>query len=424
MSSHKPLRALVLAPGELGERLVGPEIRAFEFAKALTPHYDVTLAAHCSRPGYRDGIPVVPSSRPRLMREAMRHDIVLGACLPPYLLALRPLHDFVAVADLYDPHEQELATLQAGRERERELRARAAIQALQLRHADVVLCASERQRTELLRSSVEVLGASAPIVDPAVVPFGIPDPPPYSGRRPLRERFSEIAEDDTLVLWWGSVWRWLDAETPVRAFARIAEERPDLKLVITAGRPPNKNAERRFDATEEVRALAGELGVLGRSVFFYDQWIPYERRYDFLREADIGVTLHRHASEARLAARARYMDYLSAELPCVLGGGDETAEELGAGGFATLLHQPSPEALAASLIALAGDQEALAAARRAGHELAATRHWSTVGAKLRAALAGAEREQDNRHQVSLALLEGAGAYYARRAVDMLLAVAG
>jgi glycosyltransferase involved in cell wall biosynthesis len=420
-------RVLVLAPGELGERLIGPEIRALEFAKALSGHqYEVTLAAQRSCDGERDGIPVLAASRRRLMREAMRHDAVLSACLPPYLLAQRSLHPFTAIADLYDPHEQELATLQAGRERERKLRAHAAIQALQLRHADIVLCASERQRAELQRSARALLGSEARLPDPAVVPFGIPDPPAPSGRRPLHERFPQLADEDTLVLWWGSVWRWLDAETPVRAFARIASQRSDLKLVITAGSPPNQNAGRHFDATEEIRALAEELGVLGRTVLFFDEWIPYEQRHDYLREADIGLTLHRHAAEARLAARARYMDYLSAELPCVLGRGDETAEELGAGGFATLLEDPDPEVLAAALLALADNPDALAGARAAGHELAAERHWSAVGAKLRAALAdGAPLPPAHRGSrgtaESLALLGGAGAYYARVVVDRLSA---
>ena len=231
-------------------------------------------------------MPVVAASRRRLVREAARHDGILSACLPPYLLALKPLHGFLAIADQYDPHEFELATLEAGRRRERALRSRAAIDALQLRHADVVLCAGERQRTEL-RRALRVDGSRP---DPVVVPFGIPDPPPPSTRRPLRERFPQIADDDKIVLWWGSVWRWLDAETAVRAFAEIAAFRTDVKLVITAGRHPSKQAERFFDATDEIRSLAGDLGVLGRAVLFLDEWIPYEERYDYLRDADIGLT--------------------------------------------------------------------------------------------------------------------------------------
>jgi glycosyltransferase involved in cell wall biosynthesis len=222
------------------------------------------------------------------------------------------------------------------------------------------------------------------------------------------------------VLWWGSVWRWLDAETPVRAFARMVDSRPDIKLVITAGKSSSQSAERLFDATEEIRGLADELGVLGRTVLFLDEWIPYEKRYDYLREADIGLTLHRHADEARLAARARYMDYLAAGLPCVLGRGDEAAEEFGATGFATLLDDPDPARLTATLVALADEPGALAAARAAGEELAARHRWSTVGAKLRAAVADAAAEWPSPRPAAVPTLLGdTGGYYVRRLIDRL-----
>jgi glycosyltransferase involved in cell wall biosynthesis len=405
---------LVHAAGELGERLAGPEIRALEFAKALDCDYEVTLAAQRSRGGDRDGIRVVPSRRGSLLQEATHHDAVLSACLPPYLLALRPACKFTAIADLYDPHEHELATLQGSRERERALRARAAIRALALTHADMVLCASEHQRAELIGAAAG-LPQRAGGPDPMVVPFGIADAPTPSGRRPLRQHFPQIAEGDTIVLWWGSVWRWLDAETAIRAFARMAGARSDLKLVITAGRHPSKSAERRFDSSEQMRALAGELGVLGSTVLFLDTWIPYEQRHDYLCEADIGLTLHRNATEARLAARARYMDYLSAALPCVLGRGDQTAEEFSAAGFATLLDEPDAGELASALLALADDPVRLASARAHGRALAAKHQWSAVGERLRALVDQAlQSPRPSPGTVSLAPVGRAGAYYAHR----------
>ncbi len=419
MSRCESRRVLVHTAGELGDDLAGPQIRALEFAKALSVEYEVTLAAERSTAGERDGVRVVPSSRGRLIQEAARHDAILSACIPPYLFALRPVRGLVAIADQYDPLEHELAALAPSRERTRALQVRAAIQALQLRHADVFLCASERQRAELIRAVGALRPPRANPPDPAVVPFGIPDPTPPSARQPLREHFPQIAQGDTVVLWWGSVWPWLDAETPIRAFARMATSRTDLKLVITAGPPPGNGAERRFDATEQMRTLAGELGVLGRTVLFLDTWIPYEQRNDYLREADIGLTLHRHADEARLAARARYMDYLSAELPCVLGRGDETAEELGVGGFATLLDDPDPAVLAAALLALADNPAMLATARAAGHALAAERHWAGVGAKLRCVVAGALAGRNSPWPASLGLLRAGGAFYARRVVDWI-----
>jgi glycosyltransferase involved in cell wall biosynthesis len=416
VSRRELRRVLVLAPGPLDERLAGPEIRAVEFARALSTDYEVTLAAHRPAGGELDGMPIVSSRRRRLLEEVSRQDAILSACLPPYLLALKSVHGFAAIADRYDPHELELATLDAGRRLNHELRSRASIRALQLRYADVVLCAAERQREEIISAARLLVRPGAPLPDPVVVPFGIPNPPPPSVCRPLREHFPQIAASDTLVLWWGSVWRWLDAETAVRAFARIAASRSDVKLVITAGKPPSKRAGQMFDTVEEVRALADELGVLGSSVLFYDEWIPYERRHDYLRDADIGLTLHRHAAEAQLAARVRYMDYLSAELPCVLGRGDETAEELIGAGFATAVDAPGPEELAAILLGLADDPTALADARSAGHRLAGERHWSAVGERLREAVARARPGEPTPLRDSLALAAGAAGYYAGRLV--------
>ncbi len=418
MNDGRLQRILVCATGPLGERLAGPEIRALEFARALSAEYSVTLAAERPDASERDGFPVVPAQRRRLLREAIRHDAVLSPCLPPYLLALKAPLGIVAIADQYDPYEVELVALES-EEHGRELRVRSMMQAIQLRHADLVLCAAERQRQQLLSAAA---GRLDPTPGPVVVPFGItrPEPAPMPAPRPLRARFPQIGARDTIVLWWGTVWRWLDAETAVRAVAQIAQTRRDVKLVITAGRPPNKNNQR-FEATDEVRALAAELGVLDTSVLFLDEWIPYERRYDYLREADIGLTLHRSSEEAELAARARYMDYLAATLPCVLGRGDETSADLQAAGFATLLDRPEPGALAATLLGLIDDPGALAAARVAGERLAAQRDWARVGETLRGALRSLSPRAPASSGTSLSVLGDTGAYYGRKLADRVSA---
>ncbi len=408
--------------GALGERLAGPEIRPLELAKALAKDYDVTLAPSAGADGQREGIRTIAGSRSRLVRESARHDVVLASSIPPYLLACKHRHGFVAISDQHDPHDLEIATKpQTARQRKRELGLYAAMQALQLRYADVVLCPGERQRA-LLRSRREsLLGTGSKVSDPVIVPFGLPDPPPPSSRRPMHERFPQLADGDTIVLWWGNAWRWFDADTAVRAFASIADSRPDLKLVITAGKPPQKGTERFYDATAEVKALAAELGVLDRTVLFLDEWVPYDERHEYLCEADIGLTLHRNADEGQVATRHRYMDYLWAGLPCVLRRGDETAEEFAAAGFATVLESPSPEDLASALVALADDPSKLAAAGVAGGSLAARYRWSAVGAKLSEAIATAAVSRQSSRRATLGLLGRTGAYYARRISHRLLA---
>jgi glycosyltransferase involved in cell wall biosynthesis len=156
-------------------------------------------------------------------------------------------------------------------------------------------------------------------------------------------------------------------------------------------------------------------------VLFLDDWVPYDERHHYLREADIGLTLHRHADEGQVATRHRYMDYLWAELPCVLRRGDETGEEFAAAGFATLLESPSPDDLAAALLELADDPGKLESARLAGHSLAAQHQWSAVGAKLSEALATASVSRSSTRRATLGLLGRTGGYYARRVPHRLLA---
>lgn len=416
-------RILVYATGPLGECLAGPEIRAIQTARALSADYEVTVMAQRRDACVRGGLRVVPSGRTALVREAARQDAIVSPCLPPYLLALKRLLGVVAIADLYDPHARELVTLDNERH-ERELRLRSMSLAVGLAGADLVLCASARQREDLVAAARTLRRPSrSPAVDPVVVPFGIPGRTPASHRRPLRAHFPQITANDKVVLWWGTIWRWLDAETAIRAFARIASKRDDVKLVITAGRPPNKN-NRRFEATEEARALARDLRLLDRTVLFLDDWIPYDDRHDYLGEADIGLTLHRSSEEASLAARSRYMDYLAAQLPCVLGRGDETAAEFEAAGFATLLDRPDPKLLAETLLALVDDPGTLAAARAAGARLAAERGWSAVGHTLRVAVASALTDRQPEGPASAALLRGTCAYYGRKLADFLSAPVG
>ena len=128
---------------------------------------------------------------------------------------------------------------------------------MQLRNADVLLCAVEPQRERLL-AALDALGPRAvgdrrPPVE--VVAFGLPDDPPPSDLRPMRAHFPQIGADDTVVLWWGNVWRWFDAATALRAFARLAADRPGLRLVITDGRHPRRDWPV-LDGGAEARATA------------------------------------------------------------------------------------------------------------------------------------------------------------------------
>ena len=393
MSSRShPLRVLVLIQGRLGERIVGPEIRGWEIVRAFGERHQVTAAADVQAPSVRDGVPIVPRTRSRVVAEARRHDVVVAPLLPPYLLPLLALTRCVRVADMYDPVDLEFDTLEEGWRTRRLMRQQRSLRRMQLRSADLVLSANERQAA---RARADLAQGVRRDGGPALlkVPMGLPDPPEPSTGHPLRDRFPEIADDDPVVLWWGSVWRWLDAGTAVLAIEKLAERRPNVRFVITAGKPAEPGVAG-FNAAEEVRELARSRGLLERNVFFLDEWVPYDERDRYIADADVGLTLHAAGPEAALAARARYMDYAWASLPSVLAHGDEVADQFAAAGAARLVPPRDPEATAAALDALLSDESTLAEARAGCRAIADEFRWSSLLAPLVAqveALAPAER---------------------------------
>lgn len=401
--------ALVLAEGRSGRSLSGPSIRGLELARALATGRPVTLAARGAEPGHDAGVHSVRWTRRRAAVEARRHDAVVAPWIPPYvLLAMHP--DAVAVADLYDPAELELGELPGAEAGDAAAAVRAAT-ALQLAYADVLLCANERQRTRLEQALAQ-LGAEPRPPRVEVVPFGLPSPPPPVHGSAIRDRLPGIARDDRVVLWWGSLWPWLDPETAIRACGLWSAERPDVKLVLTAGAPPDGRVAA-LSRHAEARALARSLGLLDRSVFFLDEWIEYGERHRYLADADVGIALHRATPEAALAARARYMDYLWCGVPCVLARGDGEAERFGRAGYATLVPAGDPAAVAAAVLALL-DGDALRRARARAVPLADSYRWSRVVEPLAQALDELAGREPRRARRRGRLWADVAAYYRGR----------
>lgn len=410
-----PKRLLILVPGDVGDRMSAPAIRAWSLAQALSATHRVTAAVEGELPRRHPAdLRIVKATRPRLLFETLRHDVVLAACQPPFMLAAARARGLMTVADHYDPVEQELVTLDGI---ERRLTTLRALRRLHHAHADVVLCASEAQR-RLLATELRLV-ARGEEAGPAVgiVPYGLSSPPPRTAARPLRDAFPEIRESDKIVLWWGKIWRWFDAETALRAFASFADSRPDIKLVITAGPPPSSNTEG-LSAERGARTLAEELGLLGRSVFFLEEWLPYEARHHCLHEADLGLTLHADTPEATLAARARYMDYAWASLPCVLAKGDEVANEFARAGFARLVTPGDTEQVAQAIIQMLDSPCLLQSARAAGARVAKRYQWPALAQEISRLINTTPASRATTRDLGR-LAAATGAYYLRRALDVV-----
>src|SRR5215211_4935046 len=306
MAAAQRRRVLVVSNDVVGRAMAGPGIRYFHFARELSRSHDVTLLAPEAVDVGLDGVEM------RSWRGLRRRDLlalcsscaaVVAQHLPPLVmrdLARLPVR---VVYDLYDPYLLENLPFYAadspGAAEEAELRAGALLQQIALATGDAFGCEVE---------------------------------PPRATRPALKGVVPGIRHEDTLLLWGGGVWNWLDPLTPIRAVARLAERRDDVKLAFLGLARPNPDVAQMAMARRAVE-LADELGVRDRHVFFNFGWVPYDERADHLLEADLGVSAHLNTVEARFAFRTRVVDYLWAGLPVLATRGDALAELVGERGL-------------------------------------------------------------------------------------------
>lgn len=332
-------RVLIITGDPIGTRLAGPAIRAWNMAQILSKEHDVTLVTFSRLEPIVAGFEVA-SVRPGDDRTFSKFEkwadvIVFQGDAMAVFDSLRRTHKIVVV-DVYDPmHLEQL-------EQSRGLGAGLWHQAVenatmilneQLERGDFFLAASERQRHFYLgqlaglgRVNTATYNADSDLrglID--VVPFGMSDVRPVHTRNVLRGVRPGISSDDKVIIWGGGLYNWFDPETLIRAIARLSVDRPNVRLFFQGTKHPHPGVPE-MDVVARSRALAVELGVLDRHVFFNDSWVEYNDRQNYLLEADAAVSTHFEHVETTFSFRTRVIDYLWAELPMVLTAGDHFAE--------------------------------------------------------------------------------------------------
>jgi len=354
--------------------MAGPSIRAWELAQALgragipvtlaAPRVDLEgMLASGMEPGSAAVATLAFDRRADSLRAAAEGAAAIlvqgmGLAHHPFLGALdKPL-----IVDVYDPFvlenlPQRAAETPGGR-RHHHASDLAALCA-QLERGDFFLCASAAQQDFWL-GMLTALGRVNPDTyddDPGlgrlidILPFGLPPAPPTTGTPVLRGVVPGIGPEDKVLLWGGGIWNWFDPLSPIRAVAALAATRPDLRLVFMGSASPSLFTPKMAMAGR-ARALAAELGLLDRSVFFLPGWVPYADRAAYLLEADIGISCHHPHIETRFAYRTRLLDCVWAGLPMVVTGGDVLADLVAREGLGAAVPPDDPRAIAAALESL------------------------------------------------------------------------
>jgi glycosyltransferase involved in cell wall biosynthesis len=322
--------------------MAGPGIRYWEFARVLSEYFSVTLAV----PPYvnQKTAPIAPfaarimicKKSEELYTLAEETDVIvtLGIVLslyPKLLKIKKPL-----VVDIYIPSIIEsLHSYSEIEPTERDLflheRQRNTFNT-QLRMADFMICASEKQRDYWL-GMLTTLGRINPythnddktlrrLID--VVPFGLPRQKAVHTNPVLKGVHPGIKPDDKVLIWTGGIWDWLDAPTLIKALPLVLQTWPNAKLFFMGVKRPFTP---KIGAADVAIALSQELELYDRHIFFND-WVPYEERQNYLLEADLGVSLHLNHIETRFSFRTRFLDHLWTGLPLLATEGDVMSAEL------------------------------------------------------------------------------------------------
>lgn len=394
-------RVLVVSSEGIGPRMAGPAIRAYELASVLASTCEVTLAAPGAEPfgdprvrrldaGFED--------YEALLGAAREHDVVVAQRLPPRLLMRLESLSCRLVADLYNPTVMEIleAVGPRGEAAARRQQSVATLQAVAMcAAADLVICASERQRDLWLglMAAHGLLDLAAYRVDPSyrswvdVVPFGLPERPPGQGAgRVLRGVWPGIGAEDRILLWGGGIWNWLDAITVIDAVGTLAEQgasAPVHLVFMGIGRPALAASDTDvMRATEEALAHAEARGLLGERVHVNREWVPYEDRGRWLLEADLGVSAHHDHLESRFSFRTRVLDYIWAGLPVVATEGDALADLVAGAGCGLTVPAEDTMAFATAVRALLDDPDAYGRAVEAAETLQPTMTWQAAAGPL------------------------------------------
>ena len=356
-------RVLMVSSEGVGENISGPAIRPIELSRVLAATHDVTLAVP-NETSVDVGVPLVTYRHETLDRVAAGFDVVFVAGLTlassPGLVRL----DVPIILDIYPFTLENLELHASGPMDERVRDSEGLLHAVwtQFARADFLVTVSEKQR-DLWLGLLHAMGRLNPYSyddDPTlrrlidVVPFGLPADPPQQRAHGIKGARPGVGPGDFVAYFGSGLYDWLDPVTAVRAAGLAASRNPRIRLFFPATKHPNPDVSP-MAALAETRRVSEELGLTDR-VVFYNDWVPYARRADFLLDSDVGLSLHNNHLETAYAFRTRVLDYFWAGLPVIGTAGDVLAGVIESRDLGAVVPAGNAEALAHALLRLAGHE--------------------------------------------------------------------
>jgi len=423
-------RILILTADRLGKKMAGPAIRCWEMARLLSRDHKVTLGTTTPPGLHSPDFEVVQVNSDRIDALLADTDLVIFQGFIMYFYPQIAASDIPVLVDIYDPFHLEgleLRKEEAPVERFATARSDTEILNQQLQRGDYFVCASDKQRDFWL-GQMTAIGRVNPatydqdaslraLID--VAPFGLPSEPPVKREKVLKGVVDGIGADDFLLLWGGGIYNWFDPLTLIRAVGEVATEHPDVKLYFLGSAHPNPDVPEMRMASAAFR-LAEGLGLLDKHVFFNPGWVDYDKRADYLLEADVGVSTHFEHVETAFSFRTRILDYLWASLPIIATEGDSLSRLVVERGVGLTMPAEDVQGVAIAIRRMRNDRDLYANFQSNVRALAEQMTWELALAPI-ANFARRPRRAADREGRSLVYVNAARlsvnrppTYYARR----------
>lgn len=348
-------KTLIISSDIIEAKMAGPGIRYWNFAIELSKHTDVTLLCpnECT---LNAKFSIKQISLSTLKEELKTADSVILQGITLWQYPFIKKAKVPTVVDLYDPFMFENFEVEKDSVNVNQLHLSSLTIILdQLAAGDYFICASEKQRDLWIGmlTAINRINAKEYKINSSlehligVVPFGITVDEPIHNKNVLKGVFPGINQDDKVLLWGGGIWDWLDPITAIKAVHVLSLKRNDIKLFFMGIKHPNSQVPISKKTLESI-ALSDSLNLTNKFVFF-NEWVEYDQRQNFLLEADIGLNVHKNHIETRYAFRTRILDYMWCELPIVTNDGDVMSELVEKHNIGEVIHISNEKNLASTL---------------------------------------------------------------------------
>lgn len=242
--------------------------------------------------------------------------------------------------------------------------------------ADVLLCASESQKTYLLgvlAGSGYLTPKSYRHVKIVLVPFGIEEDNFLGAKNLGNQRRTKQFK----ILWYGGFYPWFDGTR----FANLVKEinlatldsKTEIQIIVVGALNPFVNnpafVEHAFEIVKKIKNAG--------NVEFID-WLPYNNRHLLLSEIDLVFCFSQPGYENLLAWRTRYLDFIKFRIPLITNNIDPLGELIVEAGAGIHISSGDPKEMAKVVKQLTSSPAELTKMKKSYSDLAVKLDWKSV----------------------------------------------